>query len=229
MKDLPGWRFGLNSGLKHASLTLRAGLLGLVSGTLSCLLVESRIIYVAREQKTYDHVVWPGLVFALVVLFPISRWAGDAWARIAGVLIASSAVYPIAWRIAAPSTAGPSSWALMIAEFALAGFLGSFVLSSALLFRRPCWVRTAIAAVVLGAVVGGLMGANLRAAMTVVHWPVSARDALGLGVVLWQVVVGASLGWGVQARPERVAEGTGTTNSSGDAAACSCPPDLPQA
>ena len=220
MKGLPDWRFGLNSGLKHVSLTVRAGLLGLVSGTLSCLLVESRIIYVAREQKTYDHVVWPGLVFALVVLFPISRWAGDAWARTVGVLIASSVVYPIAWRIAALSTAGPSSWGLMIAEFALAGFLGSFVLSSVLLFRRPCWVRTAIATIVLGAVVGGLTGANLRAALTVIHWPVSARDALGLSVVLWQAGVGASLGWGVQARPKRGAEGTGATNSSGVAAAC---------
>jgi hypothetical protein len=210
----------LNPGPKHASLTLRSGLLGLLSGTLSCLLVESRILYVAREQKTYDQVVWPGLAFGLIVLFPISRWAGDAWARSAGVLIASSVVYPIAWRVAVPSTAGPSSWALMIAEFVLAGFLGSFVLSSALLFRRPCWVRSAVATVLLGAAVGGLMGANLRAAITVAHWPVSARDALGLSVVLWQAVVGASLGSGVQARPKNeVAAGTSTTNSSGDAAA----------
>jgi hypothetical protein len=192
----------LNSGLKHASLTVRAGLLGLISGTLSCLLVESRIIYVAREQKTFDHVVWPGLVFALVVLLPISRWAGDSWLRIVAVLIASSVVYPIAWRIAVPSTDGPSSWALMIAEFALAGCLGSFVLSSMLLFRRPCGVRTSLATVVLGAAVGGLMGANLWAALSVVHWPIRVRDALGSTLVLWQTVVGASLGWGVQASPK---------------------------
>ena len=177
-------------------------------------LVESRIIYVAREQKTYDHVVWPGLVFELVVLFPISRLAGDSWSRIVAVPVASSVAYPVAWRIAAPGSAGP---ALMIAEFAFAGFLRSFVLSGVLLLRRPCGVMTAIATVILGAAVGGLMGANLRATMTVVHWPVTTHDALGLSVVLWQAVVGASLGWGVQRRPKRDAEGTGTTNTFGDA------------
>lgn len=191
----------MNLGLKRTSLAVRAGLLGFVSGVLSCLLAQSHIIYVAREQKTFDHVVWPGLVFALVVLFPISRWAGDSWSRIATVLIASSVVYPIAWRIATSSLVGPSpSWTIMIAEFAFAGFLGSLVLASVFLWRRPGWARAACATVVLGAVIGGLLGANLRAAMTVVHWPLTASDGLGLLVVIWQAVVGASLGRGVQGR-----------------------------
>jgi len=192
----------MNSSVKRTSLAVRAGLLGSVSGVLSCLLVESRIIYIAREQKTYDHVVWPGLVFALVVLFPISRWAGDSSSRTATALIASSVVYPIAWRIAISSLVGPSppSWAIVIAQFAFAGFLGSLVLASVFLCRRPCWAKAVLATVVLGTVIGGLMGANLRAAMTVVHWPVPARDGLGLLAILWQAVVGASLGRGVQGR-----------------------------
>jgi len=79
---------------------VRWGLLGLVSGVLSCAMSESHIIYLVREQKTADHIVWPGLVFALVVLLPVSRWAGDGWLRTAAALIASSVVYPVAWRIA---------------------------------------------------------------------------------------------------------------------------------
>jgi hypothetical protein len=39
-------------------------------------------------------------------------------------------------------------------------------------------------------------------------------------MVLWQAVVGASLGWGVQARPKRGAEGTSAIDTSGDAPAC---------
>jgi hypothetical protein len=178
---------------------------------------DSRILYIAREQKTLDHIVWPGLVFALVALVPISRWAGDAWSRTAGALIASSLVYPLAWRIATSSTFGPASWAFMIASFALAGFVGSFVLASVFLFRRPRWARAAFATVVLGAAVGGLMGANLRAAMAGVHLPYSARDGLGLSMILWQAVVGAALGRGVQVRPARSAERTSTANSSANA------------
>ena len=62
----------MNFGLKHTSLTVRAGILGLVSGVLSCGMVDSQIIYIRHLQKTVDNMVWPGIVFALVVLFPIS-------------------------------------------------------------------------------------------------------------------------------------------------------------
>ena len=75
---------------------MRWGLLGLVSGVLSCGMADSSMIYVERTQKTYDHIVWPGLVFALIVILPISRLARDDWPRAAAALIASSAVYPIA-------------------------------------------------------------------------------------------------------------------------------------
>jgi hypothetical protein len=186
----------MNSGLKWESLTVRAGLLGFVSGVLSCAMVESNLIYIVRLQKTVDNMVWPGIVFALVVLFPISRWAGDAWLRTAAALIASSAVYPVTFVIAVRSFG--SSWVFMIAAFAFAGFLGSFVLAGVLLFGRPGWGRAAFATVVLGVVVGGLMGANLRAAMSGVPLPFSAIDGLGLFMVLWQALVGASLGRGIQ-------------------------------
>ncbi len=180
----------MSSVLKRASLAVRWGFLGLVSGVLSCLMSQSHIIYIVREQKTLDHIVWPGMVFALVVLLPISRWAGDSWLRTAAVLIASSVVYPITWRIAVSGIrhSGP----FMIATFAFAGFLGSFVLASVFLFGRPRWARSSYATVVLGTIVGGLMGASLRAAMTGVHLPFG----LGFFMVLWQAVVGASLGRG---------------------------------
>ena len=206
----------MNFGLKRASLTVRAGLLGFVSGVLSCEMAESNIIYIVRLQKTVDNMVWPGIVFALVVLFPISRWARDAWLRTVAALIASSAVYPITFQIAVRGLG--SSWVFMIAAFAFAGLLGSFVLVGVLLFGRPGWGRAACATVVLGAVVGGLMGANLRAAMYGVHWPLSAIDGLALFMVLWQVVVGASLGRGMQGRPNRPVEAAGATGSSDDAA-----------
>ncbi|GEM_PF-3400779 len=204
-------------GLQRASLTVRAGLLGFVSGLLSCLLAESRIIYIAREQKTFDHVVWPGLVFALVVLLPLSRWVGASRPRIAAALLASSVVYPIAWRIAASSTTGPPSWALMIAAFALAGLLGSFVLAGVFFFRRPCWANGVFVTVALGAAVAAMMGANLRAAMALADWPLPARDGLALFVVLWQAVVGASLGRGVQVRSNQPATASTTLRHVPDA------------
>ena len=197
----------MNSVFKRASLTVRWGLLGLVSGVLSCLMSQSRMIYVVREQKTLDHIVWPGMVFALVVLLPISRWAGDGWLRTTAALIASSAVYPIAWRIAAVSGIRRSA-PFMIAAFAFAGFLGSFVLASVFLFGRPRWVRAACATVILGTVIGGFMGAHLRAAMTGIGSPLSARDGLGLFMAVWQTVVGASLGRGVPVRPNQSVEAT---------------------
>ena len=189
---------------RSGSLAVRWGLLGLVSGVLACLMSQSRIIYVVREQKTLDHIVWPGMVFALVVLFPISRWAGDGWLRTSSALIASSAVYPIAWHIAVSGIR--HSGAFMIATFALAGFLGSFVLASVFLFGRPRWPRAAFATVVLGTVIGGLMGANLRAAMAGLHLPFSARDGLGVFMVLWQTAIGASLGRGVPLKPSHSVE-----------------------
>jgi len=176
---------------KLGSMAVRAGLLGLVSGVLSCLMSQSRLIYVVREQKTLDHIVWPGMVFALVVLLPISRWAGDGWLRTAAALIASSAVYPIAWRIAGAGIG--HSEAFMTATFAFSGFLGSFVLASVFLFGRPSWAKSAFATVILGTLIGGLMGAHLCGALTYV----SARDGLGVFMVVWQTVVGASLGRGV--------------------------------
>ncbi len=200
----------MHAGFTGFRPTLRAGLLGLISGVLSCLLVESRILYVPREQKTYDHVVWPGLVFAVVVLVPLSRWAGDGCKRIATVLIASSAVYPLAWRIATAGLAGPSSRAVVTGEFALAGFVGSGVLSSVFLSRRPGWLGSAAATVVIGAVTGGLTGANVWAAIAVSHWPVPVRDALGLTIVVWQTVVGASLARGVE---RRLRPGAGSAGS----------------
>jgi hypothetical protein len=165
-----------------------------------------------REQKTLDHIVWPGMVFALVVLLPISRWAGDGWLRTAAALIASSAVYPIAWHAAVSGIRRSAPF--MIASFAFAGFLGSFVLASVFLFGRPRWARAACATVILGTAVGGFMGAHLRAAMTFV----SARDVLGLYMVVWQTAVGASLGRGVRVRSSQLVEATDTTHNSGDAA-----------
>jgi len=190
----------MHSVLKRVSLAVRWGFLGLVSGVLSCLMSESNIIYDVREQKTLDHIVWPGMVFALVVLLPMSRWAGDGWLRTAAALIASSAVYPIAWRIAAVSVIRHSD-PFMIASFASAGFLGSFVLASVFLFGRPRWAKPAFATVILGTLIGGLMGAHLCGALTFV----SARNGLGLFMVVWQTAVGASLGRGVSARPSESA------------------------
>lgn len=178
----------MSSVLSRVSMRVRWGFLGLVSGLLSCAMADSRLIYLAREQKTVDHIVWPGMVFALVVLLPMSRWAGDSWRRTATAMIASSAVYPIAWRIAAVSLRDSAPF--MIASFACAGFLGSCVLTSACLFGRPRWLRAAITSVILGTAVGALMGAHLRAATIIL----SAGDVLGLYMVLWQAVVGASLG-----------------------------------
>src|SRR5512137_1778702 len=169
-------------------LAMRWGLLGLVSGVLSCGMADSRILYVVREQKTFDHIVWPGLVFALIVILPISRSARDGWPRTAAALIASCAVYPIAWYIAASTTVHPR--ASMVAAFAFSGFLGSLVLASVLLFGRPGWVRATGATVVVGTAIGGLMGAHLLAATKGVVSLGSARDVLAVYMVLWQTAVG---------------------------------------
>lgn len=192
---------GVNSMRGLFSLAVRWGLLGLVSGLLSCLMSQSSIIYVVREQKTLDHIVWPGMVFALVVLLPISRWARDGWLRTAGALIASSVAYPVAWQIAASGTVHPGPF--MVAKFAFSGFLGSFVLAGVFLIGRPRWVRAACATVVLGTLVGGLMGAELLAALK--GMDLLGRDGLGIFMVLWQTVVSASLGRGVLAGPNRAA------------------------
>ena len=189
---------GMNSVPKLFSVAVRWGLLGLVSGVLSCAMSESYIIYLEREQKTLDHIVWPGLVFALVVLLPLSRWAGDGWLRTTAAMIASSAVYPIAWHIAALGIQHPGVY--MVAAFAFSGFLGSVVLASVFLSGRPRWVRGACVTVVLGAVIGGLMGANLLAGMK----GLISLGSQGLGVfmVAWQAIIGASLGRGVLAALE---------------------------
>jgi len=184
----------MGSTLKRAIMGVRWGFLGFVSGVLSGLMAQSHIIYLTREQKTLDHIVWPGMVFALVVLLPISRWAGDSWLRTAAALIASCTVYPIAWRMAAVSVIGHSA-PFMIASFASAGFLGSFVLASVFLIGRPHWVRAACTTVILGTAVGGLMGTHLGTATTFLP----AGDVLGLYVVAWQTAVGASLGRGAKA------------------------------
>lgn len=194
-RDVPDWSRAMSSILKRVSMGVRCGVLGLFSGVLSCLMADSRLLYIAREQKTVDHIVWPGIVFALVVLLPMSRWVGDGWLRTTTALIASSAVYPIAWRIAAVSGIGHSA-PVMIASFTCAGFLGSCVLASVCLFGRPRWGRAAVTTVMLGTAVGGLMGAHLRAEATFL----SAGDVLGLYTILWQTAVGASLGRGVDAK-----------------------------
>jgi hypothetical protein len=177
---------------------------------------------VVRAQKTIDHIVWPGVVFALVVLLPISRWAGDGWLRTAAALIVSSVVYPIAWHIAA---SGIGRSGLSISAFAFAGFLGSGVLASVFLFGRPGWVRAACATVVLGTVIGGLMGANLLAGMK----DLPSLGSLGLGVfmVMWQTVVAASLGRGVPARPNKdAAPNGGPATPPGDSGASGGPPSV---
>jgi len=203
----------MSSVLNRVSMSVRWGFLGLVSGLLSCAMTQSSMIYLAREQKTLDHIVWPGMVFGLVVLLPMSRWAGDSWLRTAAALIASSAAYPIAWRMAAVSLRHSAPF--MIASFACAGFLGSCVLASVFLVGRPRWGRAAITTVILGTAVGGLMGAHLRFASTIF---LSAGDVLGLYMVLWQTAVGASLGRGVKARSSQLVEARDGAPNPGDAA-----------
>ena len=180
-------------------LAIPWGLLGLISGVLSCLMADSSILYVVREQKTIDHIVWPGVVFALIVILPISRLARSSWPRTAAALLASCAVYPIAWWIAASATA--HARASMIAAFAFSGFLGSLVLASVLLFGRPRWVKATGATVVVGTAIGGLMGVHLLAAIKGVASSGSVDRVLGVYMVLWQVAVSTSLGRVVPAKP----------------------------
>lgn len=189
----------MGSILKGVSIGMRWGVLGLVSGLLSCAMADSSLIYLAREQKTVDHIVWPGIVFALVVLLPMSRSAGDGWLRTTAALIVSSAVYPIAWRIAAVSLFRGST-PVIITSFACAGFLGSSVLAGAFLSGRPGWRRAAVTTVILGTAVGALMGAHLRAAPTFGM----AGDVLGLYMILWQATVAACLGRGLGARSSQL-------------------------
>jgi hypothetical protein len=184
----------MSSLLNRAGMTLRWGLVGLVSGLLSCAMAQSRVLYLTREQKTIDHIVWPGVVFALVVLLPMSRWAADAWLQTTLTLLASAAVYPIAWQIAAISTIRPSNPA-MIPSFTIAGLLGSAVLASVLLWGRPHWLKSASTTVILGAAVGLLMGAHLLLAPS--HN--TTGTVLGVYMVLWQTLVACSLGRGVKA------------------------------
>ena len=93
----------------------------------------------------------------------------------------------------------------MVGAFAFSGFLGSWVLGSVFLFGRPGWVRAACTTIVLGSVIGGLMGADLLAAGAY-H---SGRAGLGVFMVVWQTVVGASLGRGIPARPNHAAAPNG--------------------
>jgi len=165
------------------------------------------MIYVVRAQKTYDHIVWPGLVFALIVILPISRLARDGWPRTAAAVIASCGVYPIAWHIAASTTFRPGG--SMVAAFALSGFLGSLVLASVLLLGRPRWMSVAGATIVAGTAIGGLMGVHLLATAKGVVSLGSAGDVLAVYMVLWQAAVGASLGRGVLPRLNKTAAPNG--------------------
>ncbi len=213
----------MSSVRKLASWAVRWGVLGLVSGVLSCVVSQSYLL--VHDQKTLDHIVWPGFVFALVVLLPLCRWAGDGWLRTAAALIASSAVYPIAWWTAASTTKHPG--AHMVGAFAFSGLLGSCVLASAVLFGRRRWVRVASGTVVLGTVIGGLMGAHLLAAMKGMDLFGSARDGLGVFLVVWQTVVGASLGRGVLPRPNKAAAPNGGPETPpGDSEASGGPPSV---
>ncbi len=171
---------------------MRWGVLGLVSGVLSCIISQSFII--VRDQKTLDHIIWPGFIFALVVLLPLSRLAGDGWRRTAAALISSSLIYPIAWWIAASTTPHPG--ASMVGAFTCSGLLGSSVLAGAVLFGRQRWLRAAIRTVALGTLIGALMGAHLLAETSGMRL-LGTGDGLGVFLVLWQTVVSASLGRGV--------------------------------
>ena len=197
----------MSSERELASWAVRWGLVGLVSGVLSCGMADSRMLYVVRYQKTFDHIVWPGLVFALVVILPISRLAQDGWVRTSAALIASCAVYPIAWHIAASTTFHPR--ASMVAAFAFSGLLGSLVLASVLLFGRPGWVKATGVTVVVGTAIGGLLGVHLLAATKGVVSLGSAGDVLGVYMVLWQAGVGTSLGRGILPGPKKAAAPNG--------------------
>ena len=110
----------------------------------------------------------------------------------------------------------------MVGAFGFSGFLGSWVLGSVFLFGRPGWVRAACKTVVLGTVIGGLMGADLLAAVSY-H---SGRAGLGVFMVVWQTVVGASLGRGILARPNKDAPNGGRATSLGDSGASGGPPSV---
>ncbi len=199
------------SALRCANWAARWGILGFVSGLLSCVMSQSYIV--VRNQRTLDHIIWPGMVFAVVVLVPISRCAGDGWLRTVAAIVASSAIYPITWQIAASGIrrSGP----YMIAVFTLAGFLGSFVLAGVFLTGKPRWLRSACTTVILGTVIGGLMGAQLRAAMSGINLLFLARDGLAVFMVVWQAVVSASLARGVPVPCNQPAATTGTVPSPG--------------
>lgn len=200
----------MHSVLNRVSLAVRGGVLGLIAGVLSCEISQSHLIYWVREQKTLDHIVWPGFVFALVVLLPLSRWAGDGWRRTVAALAGSSAIYPLTWQIATLGLHRSANFTL--AAFAFSGLLGASVLATVFLAGRPRWLRAAGATVVLGTVIGGLMGAHLGLALTLV----SGRDGLGLLMVAWQAAVGYALGRGLLASPNAmVSAGDTSRNSDG--------------
>ena len=98
---------------------------------------------------------------------------------------------------------------IMVAAFALSGFLGSLVLASVLLFGRPRWVRVAGATIVAGTAIGGLMGVHLLATVKGVVSLGSAGDILAVYMVLWQATVGTLLGRGVLSRPNKAAAPNG--------------------
>lgn len=192
-KDIRDMSLAMGSLLKRASLAWGGGVLGLASGLVSCLMSQSSLLYLAKEQKTIDHIVWPGIVFALLVLLPLSRLAGDHWPRTVASMAAGALIYPVSWHIAASSLVRHSA-SSMTAMFACAGLLGSCVLSAVFLPGRPRCGRAAVTTVLLGTAVGGLMGVQLHAAPNFG----TASDVLGLYMVLWQAAAGASLGRGVQ-------------------------------
>ena len=194
-------------------LAVQCGLFGFVSGALSCVMADSRILYVARAQKTFDHIVWPGIVFALVVILPISRLARDRWPRTIMALITSCFIYPISWHIAASTIRHPG--ASMVVGFAFSGLLGSLMLASVLLYGRPRWVRAIGVTMVVGTAIGGLMGAHLLASVKGYVTLGSTGDILAIYMVLWQASVGTSLGRGVLAKPKEVAPMNGSAGSAG--------------
>ena len=76
--------------------------------------------------------------------------------------------------------------------------------------------------VVLGTVVGWLMGISLLALMK--GLPFDGRLVLGVLMVLWQTVVAASLGRGVQARPNKGAAPNGPAETVTSSATTEEPP-----
>ena len=189
----------MNSHRTQLSMAVTSGLLGLLSGVLS-----SSTILLRFPGTSQSPVMWlPGFVFALVVLLPISRWTGDGWQRTVGAIVASSAIYPFAHQFAAESAIGHSS-AFIVAAVAFSGLVGSSVLAATFLFGRPFFARSATVTVILGTAIGALSGAYLLIPTS--HPSLGLR--LGVILVVWQSVVGASLGRGALGLPNQTLQPT---------------------